>query len=112
MPFPVREQNYKSHCTDADRVAFDQEAIQDCLSKTLFFNIWKLECEPASAEHESREHQDGRAFRKVTERRDLGVHGQSSLKVESQVDMMVKKAFDMLSFIGQNIEYRSCTRHW
>ena len=29
------------------------------------------------------------------------------MKVESQVDRVVKKAFGMLGFIGQNIEYRS-----
>jgi len=29
------------------------------------------------------------------------------LKVESQVDRVVKKAFSMLGFIGQNIEYGS-----
>ena len=39
--------------------------------------------------------------------RDLGVQVHSSLKVESQVDRVVKKAFSMLGFIGQNIEYRS-----
>lgn len=31
----------------------------------------------------------------------------SSLKVESQVERMVKKAFGMLAFISQGIEYRS-----
>ena len=29
------------------------------------------------------------------------------MKVESQVDRVVKKAFGMLGYIGQNIEYRS-----
>ena len=29
------------------------------------------------------------------------------MNVESQVDRVVKKAFSMLGFIGQNIEYRS-----
>ena len=29
------------------------------------------------------------------------------MKVESQLDRVVKKAFGMLGFIGQNIEYRS-----
>ena len=61
---------------------------------------------------------NGRALGRITEQRDLGVHVHSSLKVESQVDRVVKKAFGMLDFIGQNIEYRSwdvlfnCTRHW
>ena len=50
---------------------------------------------------------NGRALGRVTEQRDLGVHVHSSLKVESQVDRVVKKAFSMLGFIGQNIEYRS-----
>ena len=39
--------------------------------------------------------------------KDLGVQVHSSLKVESQVDRVVKKAFSTLGFIGQNIEYRS-----
>ena len=43
----------------------------------------------------------------VIEQRDLGVQIHSSLKVESQVDKVVKKALGMLGFIGQNIEYRS-----
>ena len=50
---------------------------------------------------------NGRALGRVTEQRDPGVHVHSSLKVESQVDSVVKKAFGMLGFIGQNIEYRS-----
>ena len=50
---------------------------------------------------------NGRALVRVTEQRDLGVQVHSSLKVESQVDRVVKKAFGMLGFIDQNIEYRS-----
>eukprot|EP00061_Rhincodon_typus_P003997 g21512.t1 len=37
------------------------------------------------------------------EQRDLGVQVHSSLKAESQVDRMVKKAFSMLAFIGRGI---------
>ena len=48
-----------------------------------------------------------RALARVIEQRDHGVHVHSSLKVESQVDTVVKKAFSMLDFIDQNIEYRS-----
>eukprot|EP00061_Rhincodon_typus_P003689 g20722.t1 len=50
---------------------------------------------------------NGRTLRSVAEQIDLGVQVHSSLNVESQVDWMVKKAFDTLIFIGQNIEYRS-----
>ena len=50
---------------------------------------------------------NGRVLGRVTEQRDPGVHVHSSLKVELQVDRVVKKAFSMLGFIGQNIEYRS-----
>ena len=50
---------------------------------------------------------NGRALGRVTEQRDLEVQVHSSVKVESQVDRMVKKAFGMLGFMGQNIEYRS-----
>ena len=49
---------------------------------------------------------NGRVLGRVTEQRDLGVQVHSSLKVESQVDRVVK-AFGMLGFIGQNIECRS-----
>ena len=47
---------------------------------------------------------NGRALGRVIEQRDLGVHVHSSLKVESQVDRVVKKAFGILGFIGQSIE--------
>ena len=50
---------------------------------------------------------NGRALGRVTEQRDLVVQVHSSLKVESQIDRVVKKTFGMLGFIGQNIEYRS-----
>ena len=50
---------------------------------------------------------NGRVLWRVTEQKDLGVQVHSSLKVESQVDRVVKKAFSMLGFISQNIEYRS-----
>ena len=50
---------------------------------------------------------NGKVLGSVAEQRDLGVQGHSSLKVESQVDRIVKEAFGMLSFIGQSIEYRS-----
>ncbi|MBB6707133.1 reverse transcriptase family protein [Proteus mirabilis] len=50
---------------------------------------------------------NGKVLGSVAEQRDLGVQVHSSLKVESQVDRIVKKAFGMLSFIGQSIEYRS-----
>ena len=50
---------------------------------------------------------NGGALGRVTEQKDLGVHVHSSLKVESKVDRVVKKAFGILGFIGQNIEYRS-----
>eukprot|EP00061_Rhincodon_typus_P009573 g33185.t1 len=49
---------------------------------------------------------NGRALRRVTELRNLGVQVRSSLKVEPQVDRVVKKAFGTLAFIGQCIEYR------
>ena len=45
---------------------------------------------------------NGRALGRVIEQRDLGVQVHSSLKVESQVVRVVKKAFGMFGFIGQN----------
>lgn len=41
------------------------------------------------------------------EQADLGMQVHSSLKMVSQIDRVVKKAFDILAFIGQGIEYRS-----
>jgi len=51
---------------------------------------------------------NGGALGRVAEQRDLVVQVHCSLKVESQMDKVVKKAVGMLGFIGQNIEYRSC----
>ena len=50
---------------------------------------------------------NGRVLGRVREQRDLGAQVHSCLKVESQVDRVVKKAFGVLGFIGQNIEHRS-----
>ena len=50
---------------------------------------------------------NGRALGSVEEQRDLGEQGHSLLKVASQVDRLVKKAFSTLAFISQDIEYRS-----
>jgi len=48
-----------------------------------------------------------RALGRIKKLRDLGVQVHSSLKVESQVDRVVKKEFGILGFPRQNIEYRS-----
>ena len=50
---------------------------------------------------------NGRVLGRVIEQRYPGVQAHSSLKMELQVDRVVKKAFGMLGFIGQNIKYRS-----
>eukprot|EP00061_Rhincodon_typus_P004050 g21630.t1 len=50
---------------------------------------------------------NGKVLVSVAEQGDLGVQVQTSLKVESHVDRIVKKAFGMLAFIGWCIEYRS-----
>eukprot|EP00061_Rhincodon_typus_P016807 g45209.t1 len=50
---------------------------------------------------------NGRAIRSVAEQRHLGVQVHGSLKVDSQVDRTVKKAFGTLAFISQGTEYRS-----
>ena len=73
------------------------------------FNLDKCEVMHFGRSHKGRTYSvNGRALGRVIEQRDLGVHVHSSLKVESQVDRVVKKAFSMLGFIGHNIEYRSC----
>jgi len=50
---------------------------------------------------------NGRVLRNVEEQRDLGVHVQRSLKVASQVDRPVKKAYRVLAFINMGIEFKS-----
>eukprot|EP00061_Rhincodon_typus_P008174 g30558.t1 len=50
---------------------------------------------------------NGRALRSAVEQRDVGVQVLGSLKVESQVDRAVEKAFGTLALISQGIEYRS-----
>ncbi|XP_055489927.1 uncharacterized protein LOC129696245 [Leucoraja erinacea] len=50
---------------------------------------------------------NGRELKNAGEQRDLGITVHSSLKVESHVDRVVKKAFGVLAFINQSIEYRS-----
>eukprot|EP00061_Rhincodon_typus_P015981 g43948.t1 len=49
---------------------------------------------------------NGKVLGSVTEQRPWTA-GHSSLKVDSQVDRIVKKAFGVLAFIGQCIEYKS-----
>eukprot|EP00061_Rhincodon_typus_P013300 g39589.t1 len=49
---------------------------------------------------------NGRALSNVVKQRDLAVQVHGSLKVESQVDLGVKKEFGTLAFISQGIEYR------
>ena len=40
--------------------------------------------------------------------RDLGVHIHRSLKVVTQVDRAVKKAYSVLTFINRGFEFKSC----
>ena len=50
---------------------------------------------------------NGRTLRSIDRQRDLGVHVHRSLKVATQVDKVVKKAYGMLAFIGRGIEYKN-----
>ena len=50
---------------------------------------------------------NGRTLGSVDEQRDLGVYVHRSLKVGTQVDKVVKKAYGVLAFIGRGIEFRS-----
>ena len=92
-----------------------KKVISDCngilinwASGLMEFNLDKCEVMHFGRLNRGRTYSvNGRALRRVIEQRDLGVHVHSSLKVESQVDRVVKKAFGMLGFIGLNIEYRS-----
>lgn len=49
---------------------------------------------------------DGRALGSLVDLRDLGVEIRTSLKVASQVDRVVKNAFDTSIFICRGIEHR------
>lgn len=49
----------------------------------------------------------GRVLKTVEEQRDLGVHIHRSLKVATQVDRAVKKAFSVLAFINRGLEFKS-----
>ncbi|PLS49478.1 hypothetical protein CYV29_15670, partial [Carnobacterium maltaromaticum] len=50
---------------------------------------------------------NGKVLGKIDVQRDLGVQVHCSLKVATQVNRVVKKAYGMLSFIGRGIEYKS-----
>ncbi|GCC36001.1 hypothetical protein chiPu_0014492 [Chiloscyllium punctatum] len=50
---------------------------------------------------------NGRILESADEQRDLGVHVHRSLKVASQVDRAVKKAYSVLAFINRGIEFRN-----
>ena len=72
------------------------------------FNLDKCEVMHYGRSNQGRTYSvNGRALGRVVEQRDLGVQIHSSLNMESQVDRVVKAAFSMLGFIGQNIEFRS-----
>ena len=49
---------------------------------------------------------NGRTKKCVDTQRDLGVQVHRSLKVASQVEKVVNKAYGMLAFIGRGIEYK------
>ena len=74
----------------------------------MAFNLDKCEVMHFGRSHQGRTYSvNGRVLGRVIEQRDLGVQVHSSLKVESQVDRVVKRAFGILGFIGQDIEYRN-----
>ena len=87
----------------------DLDQLGQCADEwQMEFNLDKCEVMHFGRSNQARTYSvNGRALGRVIEQRDLGVQVHSSLKVESQVDRVVKKVFGMLGFIGQNIEYRS-----
>ena len=50
---------------------------------------------------------NGRTLRNFQVQRDLGTHFHSPLKVATQVAKVIKKAYDMLAFNSQGIQYKS-----
>ena len=68
------------------------------------FNLGKCEVMRFGRSNQGRTYSvNGRILGRVIEQKDLGVQVHTSLKVESQMDRMVK-AFGVLGFISQNIE--------
>ena len=50
---------------------------------------------------------NGRTLKSIDRQRDLGVQVHRSLKVATQVEKVVKKAYGMLAFIGRGIEFKN-----
>ena len=50
---------------------------------------------------------NGRTLKSIDRQRDLGVQVHRSLKVATQVEKIVKKAYGMLAFIGQGTECKN-----
>ncbi|XP_060710826.1 uncharacterized protein LOC132835701, partial [Hemiscyllium ocellatum] len=77
--------------------------------------MWQMEFNVAKCEvvHFGRNNKmmdywaNGRLLGSVDEQRDLGVHVHRSLKVATQVNSAVRKAYGVLGFIGRGIEFRS-----
>ncbi|MDZ1603208.1 reverse transcriptase family protein, partial [Klebsiella pneumoniae] len=76
---------------------------------------WQMEFNPEKCEvvHFGRTNKNakywvnGRVLGSVEEQRDLGVYVHRSLKVATQVDRAVKKAYGVLAFINRGIEFKS-----
>jgi len=50
---------------------------------------------------------NGRSLKSIDKQRDLGVQVCRSLKVSTQVEKVVKKAYGMHAFIGRGIEFKN-----
>ncbi|XP_072335049.1 multiple inositol polyphosphate phosphatase 1b isoform X1 [Scyliorhinus torazame] len=76
---------------------------------------WQMEFNPEKCEvvHFGRTNMNveyrvnGRVLGNVAEQRDLGVYVHTSLKVATQMDRAVKKAYGVLAFINRGVEFKS-----
>jgi len=91
------------------RLQRDLDKLQSWAERwQMEFNVEKCEVMHFGRNNKCVEYRaNGRTLNSVDEQRDLGVYVHRSLKVGSQVDKVVKKAYGVLAFIGRGIEFRS-----
>ena len=95
----------------------DCEVIQQDIDRLVHWaDRWQMEFNPDKCEvmHFGRNNVErsyvikGRQIRSIETQRDLGVQVHKSMKVATQVENVVRKAYRMLAFIGRGIEFKSC----
>jgi len=94
----------------------DRQRIQQDVGRLeTWAERWQMEFNPDKCEvmHFGRSNagrkytMNGRTLKSIDRQRDLGVQVHKSLKVATQVVKLVKKAYEMLAFIGRGIEFKN-----